>query len=58
MQAWNYMDATEAIASVGLVLALMSLQNVPVYTKRLPMEAPFDNENGLALSKMKFQAYE
>ncbi len=54
-QAWNY---TEAMAFVALVLALVPLQKSPIDFKIFQWKYPLQNENGLALSKMKFQAWQ
>ena len=51
-QAWNY---TGAVASLALVLALVPLQKVLI--DLLKIKWTFQNENGLALSKIKLQAW-
>ena len=55
-QAWNFTEATEAMASVAPGLGLGALSKIPIDFTIFQWKRPFENENGLALSKMKFQA--
>ena len=59
IQAWNDTQATEVMASVALVLALVPLQKFPIHVdfKIFQWKCPFQNENGIALSMIKFQYY-
>ena len=54
--ALNFKEATEAMASVALVLALVPLQTFSKEFKIFQLKCPFQNANSLALSKMKLQA--
>ena len=47
----------EAKASVALGMALVPLQKFPIDFENFWWKRPFQNENGLALSKMKFQGW-
>ena len=52
-QAWNN---TKATASVALVLTVVPIHNFSFDLKIFKWKCPLQNENGLALSKMNFQA--
>ena len=50
-----YEQATEAMAYVALILALVPLQKFPIDFKIFKWKCPLQNET--SLSKMKFQAW-
>ena len=53
LQVWNYKPWPSL---PRLVKALVSLQKFPIEFRICQWKCPVQNENGLALSKMKFQA--
>ena len=50
------MQATEVMVFVALVLALVPLQKFPFAFKIIQWKCPLQNENGLALLKIKLKA--